>query len=128
MAAVTKPQMRNLQNHPTIMGIGNWNVVSTVNFVPVTHKSQHIYSQLTTYWYIAVLPADFSISRKAPGPFPSVARVTAIVVAALQLAKALQVEQVLVGVGRVPRLTRDTILRLIDGAFVSSACTTVAVT
>ena len=69
------------------LGIGMW---FQQKILSQSHKSQHIiYSQLTTYWYITVLPADISISRKAPGPFPSVARVTAVVVAALQLAEAL---------------------------------------
>ena len=57
---------------------------------------------LTTSWYTAVLPTDGSICRKAPRFLPSVARVTAVVVPALQFVKSLQVQQVLVRVGGVP--------------------------
>jgi hypothetical protein len=49
-------------------------------------------------------------------------------VPALQLAEALQVEQVLVRVGGAPRLTWDTRHRHVDGTFVSAPRTTVTVT
>ena len=62
----------------------------------------YFFVPLTTSWYTAVLPTDSSICRKAPRFPPSVARVTAVVVPALQFVKSLQVQQVLVRVGGVP--------------------------
>ena len=81
-----------------------------------------------TSWYITVLPTDISICREVPWPLPSVARVTAVVVSALQFIEALQVKQMLVRVGGVPRLTGDTRLRHIDGTLIPTSCTTVTVT
>ena len=88
----------------------------------------YFFVPLTTSWYTAVLPTDGSICRKAPRFLSSVARVTAVVVPALQFVKSLQVQQVLVRVGGAPWLTWDTGLSHVDGTIVSTTCTTVTVT